>query len=337
MNNDESISGRYVGPHGSAACLICKRHDVKMAFAAPPDKWSSVIGWHHGPIYWYCPTCTGLTQFPRMDEKSYKSFYEEQQRSSSVGYSDVGVPTTHVNRKSHDAAVKWKIFEKYGLTEHFPPDSVVFEIGPAEGALLASFRERGFSVSGIEPLARYAAFARDHYRVEVTTGFFDQHHQPLRAPNIVIIDNVLEHLSDPAVTLGTVRGFIEKSGLVLILVPNVEMPYVSNANISHYTLWSRHSLNFALAEAGFEVISVSPGRPTARPHEWIALARASTCSRAMAADAVPSFEHVQRSWGRAIRVFMWKRRARKALGPLASPVSLLLQRLRRFDPRVPDV
>lgn len=272
-----------------------------------------------------------------MNEEGYRRFYEEQQRSSKVGYSDVGVPESHVARKKQDADLKWKIFEKCGLTEYLPPGAAVFEIGAAEGTLLASFRERGFSVSGVEPLVRYAAFARDHYGLEVTTGFFDQHFQPERAPTIVVIDNVLEHLPDPPGVLSIVRTLIVSDGLLLILVPNVETATVANANISHFTLWSSHSLRVALLRAGFETISIVRGRPTVRSHEWIALARASTSPPApVEPDVAPTFEDVRRSWRRAIRVFIWKQWARKALGPMASPVTAGLQRLRSFRTRVSD-
>jgi SAM-dependent methyltransferase len=318
-------------PHPS--CLICANPETERVFAGPADKWSDAIGWNHGAVYWYCSQCAGLTQFPRMDAADYRRFYEERQRTAAVGYSDDGVPAAHLARKAADAVLKWKIFDACGLTGRLPAGAAVFEIGPAEGTLLASFRERGFSVSGIEPLAKYASFARDHYGLDVATGYFDSRFLPQRPPALVVIDNVLEHLPEPSQILATVRSVLMRDGLLLVLVPNAETPAIGNANIAHFSLWSRRSLEVALNRAGFELIGTLPGRPLAQPHEWVALARVrgEGVSAMPATQPGPSLDLVRSRWRRAIRIHAGKQRVRRILGPVFPVVSSVLRKLR---PRV---
>lgn len=257
--------------NSGVTCLICGSRRTKWAFTAPADRWSDAIGWDHGARYYFCQDCTGLTQWPQMTDTEYVRFYEVEQRSSATGFDDDDIPDFHLQNKLETSALKWEFFEEIGLTRLVPAGRRVFEIGTAEGTLLSYFQGRGYQVAGIEPLGRYAAFARDHFGLDVVTGYYGAatHHQD--PPDLVVIDNVLEHMPHPAETLRTVRNTLGERGVVLVLVPNAETPVVSNANAAHMTLWTRAALESAMTAAGFATFRVLPGRPKRRPHEWVAV------------------------------------------------------------------
>jgi len=307
-------------------CLICGDARPIKVFSAPHDKWSRAIGWKHGATYFHCRSCTGLTQWPRMTEDEYVRFYEVAQRSEATGFSDDGVPEFHLEHKRVTAALKWEFFEELGLGEHVPAGSRVFEIGAAEGTLLTFFRDHGYEVAGVEPLARYAEHARSHFGLDVETGYFGIHSQPAATPDLVVLDNVLEHLPEPTETLRGIKNLLGDRGAVLVLVPNVETPVVSNANVAHNTLWSRRSLEAALRDAGFSVMGIVPGRPARQPHEWVALALAGHHPAPALADG-PTVWEVRRAWFGALHLPAVKARARKWLGPVYRPAAAAARRL----------
>ena len=128
-------------------------------FQAPLEKFTKAMGRTTGVDYYFCDHCTVLFQYPIFDSSEYQKFYENVQRSDETGYRSGEVPKKHLDKKQQDTAFKWNQFKLMDL-ERILPGRRVFEIGPAEGTLLASFRDRGYAVRGIEPLAPYARYAR---------------------------------------------------------------------------------------------------------------------------------------------------------------------------------
>jgi SAM-dependent methyltransferase len=180
------------------------------------------------------------------------------------------------------------------------PGKRVYEIGAAEGTLLASFRDRGYSVAGIEPLAPYAAYAREQLKLEVTTGYFGEQAVPDKY-DLVIIDNVLEHLLTPFETLRGVRQMMNPDGILYVGVPGVEVATPTNAHVAHITLWTRRALAYAVTCAGFRPLAIILGRPTNRPDEWVCIAQASLepCGIEQASPRdyrAPSFDEIAARW-----------------------------------------
>src|SRR5262249_1885954 len=150
------------------------------------------------------------------------------------------VPQRHLKKKQLDTEFKWRQLTTLDV-EGLLPGKRVFEIGPAEGTLLASFRDRGYTVRGIEPLAPYARYARDVFGLEVDNGYFDEAVAGREQADLVILDNVLEHLLTPGDILRHVRSMISDNGILYVAVPSADTALATNANISHITLWTRRA------------------------------------------------------------------------------------------------
>ena len=168
------------------------------------------------------------------------------------------MPQKHLEKKRRDTEFKWqqlKLLDVPGML----PGRRVYEIGAAEGTLLASFRDRGYTVAGIEPLAPYAAYAREQLKLDVATGYFDDSVAAGEKADLVILDNVLEHLLSPFRTLRTVRRMMNDNGILYVGVPGAEVATPTNANIAHITLWTRRALAFALTSAGFRPLAIIMG------------------------------------------------------------------------------
>jgi 2-polyprenyl-3-methyl-5-hydroxy-6-metoxy-1,4-benzoquinol methylase len=255
-------------------CHVCGSDRARKMFKAPLDKFAKAMGRTTGVEYHYCDHCAVLFQFPIFDSLEYQQFYENIQRSDETGYKSGEVPKKHLDKKQRDTAFKWTQMKLMDL-ERVLPGNRVFEIGPAEGTLLASFRDRGYIVRGIEPLAPYARYARDVLKLDVIEGYFDAAVAAREKADLVIFDGVLEHLTTPFETLKLVRRMICADGIVYLGgLPSAEVATPTSANIAHITLWSRRSLALVLRCAGFQPLCIIVGRPTNRPDEWVCIAQA---------------------------------------------------------------
>jgi len=285
----------------TAICHICHSDDTRYIFQSPLEKFTGAMGRTTGVDYYYCQKCTGLSQHPIFSDVDYKRFYELVQRSEETGYRSKKVPRWHLKQKQEHSAFKWNqmnLLDVPGLM----PGKRVYEIGSGEGTLLATLRERGFSPRGIEPMALNAEYARNVLKLDVEQGYFNEQVAAREEADLVILDNVLEHLTRPYDMLRLVRGMISTGGVLYVAVPSAEMVTAENAHIAHITLWTRRALGFLMECAGFEVVGMLKGRPASRPHEWVCVAQATRepCPIETATPrlfpAIP-FEELAALWG----------------------------------------
>lgn len=296
------------------SCLVCGGIDTRFFFAGPLEKFTRAMGRSEGVSYWACSGCSVAFQHPQFSDDEYRAFYEGVQRSDAVGYRDDTIPPEHLEKKRRDAEVKWRLFDGLGLLEAVRGKRVL-EVGPAEGTLLSTFAARGFSVSGVEPFDRYARHAREALKLDVKTGYFGPGVVPDASVDLVLIDNVLEHVPEPVATLRAIHAALDRDGIVCILVPNWEKVYGANPNIAHLTLWSRRALARALALAHFDVVAIVKGRPVGNAHEWIAVAQRSEEPVGELRLPAPDLDAAAQAWSRGVERFERAQRWQARLGP----------------------
>lgn len=100
-----------------------------------------------------------------------------------------------------------------------PDRRSLLEVGCAHGWFLDAAAQRGYHVHGIEPDAPIGALAlrKGH---EVTTGFFPDA-LPLRSRfDIIVFNDVLEHLPNPRAALAACLGRLHPGGLLVLNLPS---------------------------------------------------------------------------------------------------------------------
>ena len=113
------------------------------------------------------------------------------------------------------------IFEK--LLE--PGRRRLLDIGSGPGFFLKTAKTRGWQVLGIDPSRQAAAFARG-MDIDMVEGFFGADTAPkLGRFDAVHLNNVLEHVPDPAALLTLARDVLSPGGLICINVPNDFTPF----------------------------------------------------------------------------------------------------------------
>lgn len=124
----------------------------------------------------------------------------------------------------------------------------LLDIGSGPGFFLKTAKARGWRVLGIEPSRQAAAHARS-LGIEVAEGFFNADTAPgLGRFDAIQLNNVLEHVPDPASLLIEARGLLEPGGLLCVNVPNDYSPFQIAARAattrSEWWVAPRHHLNY---------------------------------------------------------------------------------------------
>lgn len=96
----------------------------------------------------------------------------------------------------------------------------VLDIGCGPGWFLKAASERGWKTQGVEPSLQAAAHARS-LGLNISCVMFDGKHAPtLEHADVVHLNNMLEHVADPAGLLRLAIGRVWPGGLVCVGVPN---------------------------------------------------------------------------------------------------------------------
>jgi 2-polyprenyl-3-methyl-5-hydroxy-6-metoxy-1,4-benzoquinol methylase len=96
----------------------------------------------------------------------------------------------------------------------------LLDVGCGTGEVLAAAQERGWEATGVEPIAKEAAFARDERGVNVLTSTLEASGLPMHAFDVVSAFHVLEHIPAPAEFLRSIARWAKPGGHVVVEVPN---------------------------------------------------------------------------------------------------------------------
>jgi SAM-dependent methyltransferase len=113
------------------------------------------------------------------------------------------------------------------------------EIGCAGGAFLNAARSAGLQVTGVEYSPDAAAFARDHFGLDVRVGDLESAGFPPSSFDAVFMGDVLEHLPDPLATLREIRQILSPGGVLIVLCPTQTNTLYSRLGFFVYGLLGR--------------------------------------------------------------------------------------------------
>jgi len=142
----------------------------------------------------------------------------------------------------------------------------VSDIGCGDGHLCAELKAAGWrNVIGVDVSRSRIARARQAYP---DVRFYDRGVDAagIRAEtlDLVIMDNVIEHLPDPPKMVGQARGFLKSGGRLVVITPNMRSGHFrllgrrwtpELSPHTHIFLFTESSLSFLLSGEGFRVES----------------------------------------------------------------------------------
>lgn len=124
----------------------------------------------------------------------------------------------------------------------------LLDIGSGPGFFLKTAKSRGWRVLGIEPSRQAAAHARA-LGLEVAEGFFNaETAKGLGRFDAIQLNNVLEHVPDPASVIIEARELVDRGGILCVTVPNDYSPFqiAARAATTRAEWWvaPKHHLNY---------------------------------------------------------------------------------------------
>lgn len=98
----------------------------------------------------------------------------------------------------------------------------LLDVGASGGFLLDHFQQQGWQASGIEPSPHAAAFAREHYGLDLFCGGLLDFPLPASGARFDAIHSaqVLEHVLEPEACVARIAELLAPDGVVFIEVPN---------------------------------------------------------------------------------------------------------------------
>src|SRR4051794_20482790 len=106
------------------------------------------------------------------------------------------------------------------LIERHVPVGRMLDLGCWVGYLLAEARERGWDVTGVEPSAFAASFARDHLGLPIIQADLFSAPLPERGFDAIVLGDVIEHLPEPAAALERIAGLLAPGGVLYLALPD---------------------------------------------------------------------------------------------------------------------
>lgn len=138
--------------------------------------------------------------------------------------------------------------------------NTLLEVGVGKGELLAVAQEMGFEADGVEIMAESAQKVADMLGMPIWCGDF-LHYKPNKQYSILIMGDVLEHITDPERALRNAHHLLEDNGVLWLSTPNFESSFSKLRKFYdamwmepyHIAYFSRKGLEALASKSGFSV------------------------------------------------------------------------------------
>jgi 2-polyprenyl-3-methyl-5-hydroxy-6-metoxy-1,4-benzoquinol methylase len=150
----------------------------------------------------------------------------------------------------------------------------LLDVGTGEGTLLLAAASMGWEVEGTEIASVMIHHIREKSGLTIHQGVLEDLDLPLHSFDAIIMNHVLEHVSDPRITLEKIAELLSPGGVVRIEVPNLaslsnrgknfqsrfglkKNPWKHYSPDHHFWFFTPRTLKATLAAAGLSPLSIS--------------------------------------------------------------------------------
>jgi len=151
----------------------------------------------------------------------------------------------------------WRAREEFLLrlfnSLELPPHPSVLDIGCGDGLFFERLLELGGTVEGLES-ADTLLSVETRQRYEIHIGPFDESYSPQKAYALVLMLDVLEHLSDPLAALRQAARLLEPGGRLVVTVPAFMGLWTQHDELNHHqTRYTRGTLAALVAQSSLRI------------------------------------------------------------------------------------
>jgi SAM-dependent methyltransferase len=174
------------------------------------------------PDYRHCRACGTLVSQVETADDGYlvnndeDDFYGKQYWLGHQA-EELGLPQIE-ERSRLDVPERCVHWLRHLLRFRLPPARVL-ELGSAHGGFVALLRAAGFDATGLEMSPWVAELARRTFRVPMLVGPVENQDLVPGSFDVVVANDVMEHLPDPLTTLGQAVRLLRPDGVLVIQMP----------------------------------------------------------------------------------------------------------------------
>ena len=153
-----------------------------------------------------------------------------------------------------------------------PPPARVLEVGCAHGGYVALLGWAGYQAVGTELSPQAVRFAQEAFGVSVLSGPVEKLGLSEGSFDVVVLNDVIEHLPDPVGTVGHCAKLVAEGGLIVVQTPeyvehrsyqdlkeskDLFLKHMERNNEEHLFLFSRRSVGLLFTQLGFPHLDFS--------------------------------------------------------------------------------
>ncbi|TML81718.1 MAG: class I SAM-dependent methyltransferase [Actinobacteria bacterium] len=135
----------------------------------------------------------------------------------------------------------------------------ILDVGCWTGSFLLAARERGWEPVGIEP-SKWATEQARSDGLDVRTTTLDAHGLERSSFSLIVLNDVIEHVTDPAASVQIIAGLLEPGGAVFMATPDAGSAVARllgrrwwSVLPMHLQYFTRGSLSLLLQRHGFRI------------------------------------------------------------------------------------
>lgn len=223
--------------------------------------------------YYTCLFCGLVFLSPLVTAEHYDSHYDSAYLSHTTTRPTMPVSSPRRRFLMNERERAWKptpslrsrIFRRTGFFRHTPLKMIghgrrLLDVGSGAGTFLLTQQHLGWNVSGLEPSAAMVGQCRS-WGLDVRQGFSIAEHWNERTLDVVVLNQVFEHLAEPHTLLQEAHNVLVRGGILYMNMPTAHSvvaklfrSYWFNLDAPrHNLLFSPASLKILLEKEGFRV------------------------------------------------------------------------------------
>lgn len=257
----------------NVSCVMCGGNDARpyaagidFEYHCAPDTFNMVI----------CNNCRLVYLNPRPAPTELACIYPENY--APYRYDEYLTPATRRLRMLLQRT-KVRAIRKYA-----GPGAVIMDVGCGGGFLLECMKSHGpasWKLVGVE-ISESAVSKMRTAGIEAIQGRFEALDLPVESADLIILNQVIEHLDNPAAVVARAHDILRSGGHIFIETPSLDGRDAALFRSRcwggwhfprHWTVFSRDSLSRLLLQNGFEIVEhkwlISPNHWAQSIHHWL--------------------------------------------------------------------
>jgi len=175
------------------------------------------------------------------------------------------------------------------------------DIGSKDGSFLRLLQDGGWTVVGVDPNARYADLAAEHYGVRILPRLFGRGLFSPGSFDLVTLFHVIEHVERPQALLAEIREVLVGTGMLYIETPNAYNIHRRQLAKEHVMLFSPHTLTQLMEQVGFRVLRISEYGPGMMTFDQLAVLAQPGEQRGLVRSKGDQLKEIKASFEQALK------------------------------------